>query len=236
MDFSVRVGYPYYVNVESDTPWPGGSGLKSTRQKEGTVMDMNYSPHLVYGKINYDNAFLTEGDINYHAYFISKPDEKVNQTAPGCMIKEDYWVLQCHAFPSGWKAGETLKVIFTDKKGLMLGETEVLLTNDPADEANEIIFGEKISELLLLENKPNPFTDYTLIQYQILDDERIDLGIYSISGQRVRTLVNEFKSAGFYEVIWDGKDNQGNDLSEGIYIYILKSKSTQLMKKSVLIR
>jgi hypothetical protein len=118
----------------------------------------------------------------------------------------------------------------------MLGETEVLLTNDPADEANEIIFGEKISELLLLENKPNPFTDYTLIQYQILDDERIDLGIYSISGQRVRTLVNEFKSAGFYEVIWDGKDNQGNDLSEGIYIYILKSKSTQLMKKSVLIR
>ena len=46
--------------------------------------------------------------------------------------------------------------------------------------------------------------------------------IYDILGQEVRTLINENKPAGYHSVVWDGKDNSGQQLSSGVYFYSLK--------------
>jgi len=42
-------------------------------------------------------------------------------------------------------------------------------------------------------------------------------------GQLVKTLINELKSSGMYNVLWDGRDNSGHSVSSGIYLYVLKS-------------
>jgi flagellar hook assembly protein FlgD len=47
------------------------------------------------------------------------------------------------------------------------------------------------------------------------------LEIYNIRGQKVRTLVNEFREAGYHSVIWSGRDFNGNRVSSGIYLYRL---------------
>jgi flagellar hook assembly protein FlgD len=55
-------------------------------------------------------------------------------------------------------------------------------------------------------------------------------------GQKVRTLVDEPKRPGHYEVIWDGKDDKGKEVASGIYFYQLTSGDYKEIKKMVLVR
>jgi spore coat protein CotH len=71
---------------------------------------------------------------------------------------------------------------------------------------------------------PNPFNPTTSIRYSIpnvtlseVEGSRVQLIIYDILGNQITTLVNEEKPAGTYEVIWNGKNNSGNNVSSGIY-------------------
>jgi hypothetical protein len=89
------------------------------------------------------------------------------------------------------------------------------------------------------QNHPNPFNPVTSIQYTV--DSRqtarsTSLRIYNVLGQRVRTLVNEEKKPGRYRVLWDGRDDQGSEVSSGIYFYILQNGEDRETKKRVLIR
>ena len=67
-------------------------------------------------------------------------------------------------------------------------------------------------------NVPNPFNSATQIAYHVSNPGRIQLVIYNVLGQPVRTLVNEFQGVGSYQVEWDARDQQGASLSSGIYI------------------
>ena len=67
-------------------------------------------------------------------------------------------------------------------------------------------------------NAPNPFNSETQIAYRLSSPGAVQLVIYNVLGQPVRTLVDEFQAAGFYRVRWDARDQQGASLSSGIYI------------------
>ncbi|MFQ6092148.1 MAG: FlgD immunoglobulin-like domain containing protein [bacterium] len=78
----------------------------------------------------------------------------------------------------------------------------------------------------LAQNYPNPFNPVTSVQYSVISDQfppHVTLKIYNILGQEVRTLVDEVKEAGYYTVIWDGRDSWGRQVSGGIYFYMLKA-------------
>ena len=70
----------------------------------------------------------------------------------------------------------------------------------------------------LAPNAPNPFNSSTQIAYHLSSSGPVQLVIYNVLGQPVRTLVNEFQGAGSYQVQWDARDQQGASLSSGIYI------------------
>jgi hypothetical protein len=96
-------------------------------------------------------------------------------------------------------------------------------------------------EFVLHQNYPNPFNPSTIIKFNIQDSKfkipnRTTLKIYNVLGQKVKTLVDELKSAGSYEVIWDGKDDGGKEVVSGIYFYQLKVKDQILTKKMLLLR
>ena len=74
----------------------------------------------------------------------------------------------------------------------------------------------------LTENYPNPFNTSTSIRYAIPRNTHIELAIYNIQGQLIRTLLNGEEMAGTHTIIWDGKDNEGKKLGTGIYFYQLK--------------
>ncbi|MDQ7817834.1 MAG: FlgD immunoglobulin-like domain containing protein [Melioribacteraceae bacterium] len=72
-------------------------------------------------------------------------------------------------------------------------------------------------------NYPNPFNPSTKIAFEIPQAENVTLKIFNISGELIRTLTDESLGAGKYEKIWDGRDNTGNVVSSGIYIYRLNA-------------
>ncbi len=88
----------------------------------------------------------------------------------------------------------------------------------------------------LYPNYPNPFNPSTVIRYQLAVNSMVTLKIYNALGQEVRTLVNERQSAGFKQVMWDGKDQRGHSVSSGIYIYRIQAGSMLQAKKMTLIR
>ncbi len=102
------------------------------------------------------------------------------------------------------------------------------------------------AEFYLSQNYPNPFNPTTKIKYSIptttpllTKDEGVrltTLKVYDILGNEVATLVNEEKPAGQYEVLWNGKNNKGNEVSSGIYFYKLDAGIKSITKKMILLR
>ncbi len=100
---------------------------------------------------------------------------------------------------------------------------------------------QKPTAFALFQNYPNPFNPITVIRFNVQDSKfkipiHTTLKIYNILGQKVRTLVDEPKTAGSYEVIWDGKDDKGKEVASGIYFYKLTAGSYQKIRKMVLLK
>ncbi|MFH1007911.1 MAG: cohesin domain-containing protein [Candidatus Latescibacterota bacterium] len=92
------------------------------------------------------------------------------------------------------------------------------------------------SAFRLGQNYPNPFNPSTVIEYDLLEEGVVDLGIYDLAGQKIRTLVNEHRSNGSYSVLWNGKDNRGREVGCGVYFYTLRINDFVQTRKLVVIQ
>jgi len=88
----------------------------------------------------------------------------------------------------------------------------------------------------LAQNYPNPFNPQTAISYCLPQDGQVRLVIYNVAGQKVRTLVDEYQSAGEKEVSWDGRDQEGNCAASGVYLYKLQAGQSCATKKMLLMK
>lgn len=88
----------------------------------------------------------------------------------------------------------------------------------------------------LKQNYPNPFNPQTIIEYELAGDCEVEITVYNILGQKVRTLVKEFQKSGRRRVEWDGKDEGGKEVSSGIYFYRIDTPEFSQAKKMVLLR
>jgi len=88
----------------------------------------------------------------------------------------------------------------------------------------------------LFQNYPNPFNSSTFIYYRVKDAAPVSLEVYDILGNRIRTLVNGYKLAGYYTDRWDSKDDNGRQVPSGIYFYTLKTNNYNHTKKLVLLK
>lgn len=83
---------------------------------------------------------------------------------------------------------------------------------------------------------PNPFNSTTTIKYQLPKSSLVTIKVYSLLGQEIRTLVNEQKTAGYYSIKWDGKDNRNEDVATGVYLLQIKSGEFSKIRKMLMIR
>ena len=93
----------------------------------------------------------------------------------------------------------------------------------------------------LSQNYPNPFNPVTIIRFKVEGGRSkvpipITLKVYNILGQLVRILVDEEKLPGTYQVVWDGKDQNKEEVSSGIYFYRLKASDYVEAKKMILLK
>ncbi|MGB2697124.1 MAG: FlgD immunoglobulin-like domain containing protein, partial [Candidatus Zixiibacteriota bacterium] len=101
----------------------------------------------------------------------------------------------------------------------------------------------KVAGFSLQQNYPNPFNATTIIPFTVHGKQKTENGpiptslrIYNIHGALVRTLVDEKRTGGNYEVIWDGKNEKGEAVASGIYLYKLKAGDSSETKKMILLK
>jgi hypothetical protein len=157
------------------------------------------------------------------------------------------------------------KVIYTGMQGNQkVGKLGVMFYNDftwgsnvnapayhPTPDGGEVIFMEMqivfpyssnddpvvppVSNLLH-QNYPNPFNPETTISFDLPKAGRTNLSIYNTKGQLVRTLVDEDLAWGAHSLVWNGKDNAGNNVSSGMYLYRLTTDGHSEFRKMMLMK
>jgi len=91
-------------------------------------------------------------------------------------------------------------------------------------------------ETKLKGNYPNPFNPETTIAFSLATAGKVEVEIYNIKGSKVKTLVNEHRSVGNHQVIWDGKDDNDRNVGSGIYFYQMRANAFVTTKKMILMK
>jgi len=86
------------------------------------------------------------------------------------------------------------------------------------------------------QNFPNPFNPLTTIPYALAAAGPVEITIYNIRGERIRTLVRGILPRGDYRAPWDGCDDAGRTTASGLYVYRLEAGSQLFVRKMLLLR
>ncbi len=121
-------------------------------------------------------------------------------------------------------------VVHTHSKRVSLTVDETVDVSGEADNPN-------LPEgFALFQSYPNPFNPEARISYYLPRDCEVTVTIYNVLGQRVRTLFDGRQGAGTHSLRWDGRSDQGIELSSGIYLYRLDADDFSDAKKMMLIK
>jgi hypothetical protein len=86
------------------------------------------------------------------------------------------------------------------------------------------------------QNYPNPFNPVTQIEYKLKNGALVRLTIYSISGQKIKTLVHNRQAAGNYKASWDAANDNNIPVGSGIYVCKLEFDGYMLAKKMLYLK
>ncbi|MBN2364738.1 MAG: T9SS type A sorting domain-containing protein, partial [Calditrichaeota bacterium] len=137
-------------------------------------------------------------------------------------------------FPEGWfwiNYGEAVMALTYEDTNIMVagaydttayalvrGITDYLGL-EPTSVSNQLAVVQE--DPLLVQNYPNPFNNSTRIEFNIAKSGQVELKIYNLLGETIRALVNEFQTPGSKSFSWDARDDHGQPVSSGLYIYRL---------------
>ena len=116
--------------------------------------------------------------------------------------------------------------------------------SDPFENINVVITNSSLGinndltpEVFALhQNYPNPFNPTTQIKYDIAEDSFVSITIYDVMGRNIRTLMNVNQTAGYHSIQWDAKNDMGEGVSAGMYIYVIQAGEFRATKKMVLLK
>jgi len=103
---------------------------------------------------------------------------------------------------------------------------------------SDVIFVEIVApkDFVLSQNYPNPFNPVTHIKMQLPEMSTVELLVYNMLGQKVKQITKGDFEAGFYEFQWNARNDQGNTVSSGMYIYVMQAKSLESNKSKRMIK
>ena len=93
-----------------------------------------------------------------------------------------------------------------------------------------------IPDFMLYIKITNPFNPTTQIRYDLPEDALVKIAIYDVMGRNIKTLMNESQTAGYYSIRWDAKNDMGEGISAGMYIYTIQAGEFRSSKKMVLLK
>ena len=111
-------------------------------------------------------------------------------------------------------------------------QTQLLLGNENNNQENQIL-----SIPVLNSNYPNPFNPETTISFSIPEESNVELTIFNIKGQKVKTLINSSLDKGNHSIIWNGKNEHNKSVASGVYFYKFDvNDKTKSIKKCLMLK
>jgi len=174
-------------------------------------------------------------DAGGHNIFIgNKPYQICNNSSMDIFAKNNYWGTMCQdtvaaQIIDGGDDPRYGRVYYLP----LWGGNAIKQGEEPLVESDMPLAPQTFA---LNQNAPNPCKADTRILYALPRTTDVSLCIYNISGQLVKTLVNEKQVIGYYNINWDGKDDQGRRVANGVYLYRLNAGTFTDTKKLVMIK
>jgi len=122
---------------------------------------------------------------------------------------------------------DTKEVLQTYKVALLDLPSSPVSNNDPNAPA---------LQNALLGNYPNPFNPSTTISFAVKDFTPVSIDIYNHKGQKVKSLLNDSKAAGTYNVTWNGTDDNNRSVASGLYYFKMNAGKYSSTKKMILMK
>jgi hypothetical protein len=92
------------------------------------------------------------------------------------------------------------------------------------------------TQTVLHQNHPNPFNPTTVIRYEVASAGHVAVKIFDVQGALVRVVEDRDRDPGRYEVSWNGRNERGEQVSSGVYFYVLETPGTRQTKKMVCVK
>jgi hypothetical protein len=126
--------------------------------------------------------------------------------------------IKARAYKEGWLPSEIAEADY-----------EIVIT-----EAGETILIPTVTALETV--YPNPFNPETNIRFSLHETSHVLINVYNAKGQKIRTLLNENKAVGFYNTVWNGKNDSGKSMPSGVYFFVLQTNEQRLVRKAMLLK
>lgn len=259
MNFFENKGYvitrnKVYKSTDSGNNWEGIFTLRDNEIYKSGVLNENFLWLVCYNKkiykssnggIDWDSSVSISGlniDQVYYDIEITSPSNYYISAISNLNSTNEYLPMMFTSTNSGltWES-EIFDItdnnmitpslyMFNNESGFMVFSSIILGKNILTNiNTNEQTIG--TIDFDLHQNYPNPFNPKTKIKFDIQNKSKISLKVYDITGKLISNLVNDFLNEGSYEV-----EFSGDNLSSGVYFYILSSNQKTISKKMLLIK
>ncbi len=130
----------------------------------------------------------------------------------------------------------TIELNLLDKNKTLVVDGQVKINSNNSKDMTTVELTQIPTEFSLEQNYPNPFNPSTTIAYNVGKESNVNIQIFNILGKKVRTLVNDKKIAGNYNVKFNGLNDNGKILPTGTYIYRISAGSYNETKMMAFIK
>jgi len=248
-------GYIVRVKETFELVWNdpvGGTGSRNENEyPEPEFYTFLYKPdYEVIDVMDIDENILEigvfENGICVGAVVVNEPAEQILVYSDE-MNREDFEL----TFEAYYGRGRSVRIsnylVYDERnkkffEGSIIGgnqEYSMIKLGKPMEPGEEEIPG----ELILYQNYPNPFNlsgnganRETLISCQLPEDNQIEISVYNLKGQKVKTLYNGKATSGRHSILWNGTDDIEKQVSTGIYFYKLITPEKVISRKMLLMK
>jgi len=93
-----------------------------------------------------------------------------------------------------------------------------------------------VKKTMLFGATPNPFNPSTKLRFDLAQSERVEISIFNLRGELVNRIVNQVFDSGSHEVVWEGRDDSGRNVSSGVYIARMSAGKIIMTQRMVLVQ
>ena len=155
------------------------------------------------------------------------------------IYRDDDVIYTCQASATSYLDEDLETGTYTYHITAIYGNMESVASNSVEVEINNVSIEEEIEGVIttaLLGNYPNPFNPSTTICFSLKEAARVNISIFNIKGQRVKSLLDGEIQPGHHAYLWDGTDNDGRSVSSGVFYYTMKTPIYQSTRKMIMLK